>query len=317
MTNPPHPNPSDAPHLSLAARRLLAQSRQREAAMRPTLVLKRPSTRRAWLLVALPALLLIGAVLLFMGWLGWTGQFQSPDLTVIERTIQGWVAVATPTPTPHPTDAEFTALLEAELDELENDPATRGSHLLTAPPQAEAPKPDVPALPQATPTPAPDTKVRPLPWPYLPATGRPDRIYAPHVGLDAEIVPVGFSIREINGYWVRTYEVARWAAGWHTNSSLPGWQGNTILAGHHNAWGSVFRPALNLEPGDFLFVEVDDITYSYLVVIKETLPELNFEQRRANGRWIAQTEDERLTLVTCWPPDGNTHRVVIVAIPAK
>jgi sortase A len=137
------------------------------------------------------------------------------------------------------------------------------------------------------------------------------------VGLDAEIVPVGHSIRETNGVLVRIYEVARWAAGWHTNSSLPGWQGNTVLAGHQNAWGNAFRPALSLEPGDFLFVEAGGITYSYLVVIKEIMPETNAQERSANGRWIAQTEDERLTLVTCWPPDGNSHRVVIVAIPAK
>jgi LPXTG-site transpeptidase (sortase) family protein len=314
MATSPHTDPKDAPHLSLAARRLLAHSRQQAAPVRAALVLKRTSTRRAWLLVALPPLLLLIGVIVFGTWWVWNGQLQSPDFTAIERLTRQWVT--TPTPQPQPTDAEFSALLEAELEETKAE--TQGNApLLTAPPQADPPKRDAPALPQATPTPAPDPKVRPLPWPYVPAAGRPDRIYAPHVGLDAEIKPVGFSIREMNGYLVRIYEVARWAAGWHTNSSLPGWQGNTVLAGHHNAWGSVFRPALSLEPGDFLFVEADGVTYSYLVVIKETLPETNFEERRANGRWIAQTEDERLTLVTCWPPDGNTHRVVIVAIPAK
>jgi LPXTG-site transpeptidase (sortase) family protein len=171
--------------------------------------------------------------------------------------------------------------------------------------------------PPSTPTIPPDTKIRPLAWPLKPAAGRPDRIYALHVGLDTTIEPVGFTLRTIDDYQMRIYDVAQYAAGWHTNSSLPGWKGNTILSGHHNAWGRVFRPALELEPGDFVFVEVDDVTYSYLVVIKEILPELTAEQRRENGRWIAQTEDERLTLVTCYPPDGNTHRVVIVAIPAK
>lgn len=311
MATSPHPDSSDAPHLSLAARRLLAHSRQQEALARPALVLKRPTTKRAWLLVTLPIVLLLAGIMAFGGWLIGTGQLHAPDFTLITR----WTRQPAATPTPQPTDAEFTALLQAEIREQES--ATGGSQLVGAPPQAEPPKPNVPALPATTPTPVPDSKVRPLPWPYLPAEGRPSRIYAPHVGLDTEIIPVGFSIRESNGVLLRIYEVARWAAGWHTNSSLPGWQGNTVIAGHHNAWGSVFRPALSLEPGDFLFIEAGGVTYSYLVVIQETLPETNQEERRANGQWIAQTEDERLTLVTCWPPDGNSHRVVIVAIPAK
>jgi len=38
--------------------------------------------------------------------------------------------------------------------------------------------------------------------------------------------------------------------------------------------------------------------------------------RRQNARWIAPTTDERLTLVTCWPYTGNSHRLIIVAKPA-
>ncbi len=311
MATTPHPDPIDAPHLSMAARRLLARSRQQDGLARPALVVKHPSPKRVWLLVTLPITGIFIAVISLGGWLFGTGQFRSPDFTVIER----WTHQPAATPTRGATDAEFTALLRAEIQEQTRE--TGGSRIVSAPPQADPPKPDVPALPAVTPTPAPDSKVRPLPWPYVPADSRPNRIYAPHVGLDSEIIPVGFSIRESNGVLFRIYDVARWAAGWHTNSSLPGWQGNTVLAGHQNAWGSVFRPALNLEPGDFLFVEAGGNTYSYLVVIKETLPETNQAERRANGQWIAQTEDERLTLVTCWPPDGNSHRVVIVAIPAK
>jgi len=37
--------------------------------------------------------------------------------------------------------------------------------------------------------------------------------------------------------------------------------------------------------------------------------------RQENARWIAPTDDERLTLVTCWPYTNNTHRVVVVAKP--
>ena len=46
------------------------------------------------------------------------------------------------------------------------------------------------------------------------------------------------------------------------------------------------------------------------VVIKEAV-------RRANAQWIAPTDDERLTLVTCWPYISNTHRLIIVAKPVS
>jgi sortase (surface protein transpeptidase) len=39
------------------------------------------------------------------------------------------------------------------------------------------------------------------------------------------------------------------------------------------------------------------------------------EERIANAAWIMPSEDVRLTLITCWPPDSNTARIVIVAFP--
>ncbi len=37
--------------------------------------------------------------------------------------------------------------------------------------------------------------------------------------------------------------------------------------------------------------------------------------RIANAKYIQPTEDERITLVTCWPYTNNTHRLIIVARP--
>jgi sortase A len=41
------------------------------------------------------------------------------------------------------------------------------------------------------------------------------------------------------------------------------------------------------------------------------------EVRLANAEWIKATEDERITLITCWPYESNTHRVVVVAVPVR
>jgi sortase (surface protein transpeptidase) len=39
------------------------------------------------------------------------------------------------------------------------------------------------------------------------------------------------------------------------------------------------------------------------------------EVRLQNAAWILPSQDERLTLISCWPYESNTHRVVIVALP--
>jgi sortase A len=47
------------------------------------------------------------------------------------------------------------------------------------------------------------------------------------------------------------------------------------------------------------------------------LPE-KYEQldvRMNNAQWILPSVDERLTLISCWPYESNTHRLIIVARP--
>jgi sortase A len=40
-------------------------------------------------------------------------------------------------------------------------------------------------------------------------------------------------------------------------------------------------------------------------------------QRQENARWVLPSTDERLTLVTCWPPASNTYRLIVVAVPVQ
>ena len=39
------------------------------------------------------------------------------------------------------------------------------------------------------------------------------------------------------------------------------------------------------------------------------------KQRQENVKYIQETSDDRLTLVSCWPRDDNTHRIVVIARP--
>ena len=57
--------------------------------------------------------------------------------------------------------------------------------------------------------------------------------------------------------------------------------------------------------------------FTYLVDQVVILPDTNIsdEQRIANARWIGPFDEERLTLVSCWPRNNNTHRIIVVAHP--
>jgi sortase A len=137
----------------------------------------------------------------------------------------------------------------------------------------------------------------------------------PAIELDAPVVPVGWTITDEGLAW----DVADYAAGWHRTSAYPGRIGNTVLSGHHNIKGQVFRYLIDLEPGDEVFLYVGDTVYHYVVTEKHLLEEKGMpeEVRRRNAQWIAPTDDERLTLVTCWPYTSNTHRLIIVAKPSS
>jgi sortase A len=135
--------------------------------------------------------------------------------------------------------------------------------------------------------------------------------------VDAEVVEVGLRKVEGKGKSVFVWETADYAAGFHLGSAYPGNVGNTVLSGHHNIKGEVFRYLVLLEPGDEVYLYVGEVEYTYVVVEKFIIPEkyASLEQRRENAKWIGYFPDERLTLVTCWPYISNTHRVIVIAKP--
>jgi len=124
-------------------------------------------------------------------------------------------------------------------------------------------------------------------------------------------------VLETKGKKVAVWDVADYAAGWHKNSAYPGAVGNTVLSGHHNIKGEVFRYVVNLKVGDPIYLYAGGQKYEYVVrrtmIVKEKGEPP--EKRQENARWIARSNDIRLTLVTCWPYTNNTHRVIVVALP--
>lgn len=170
--------------------------------------------------------------------------------------------------------------------------------------------------PSSTPTPSPTATVEPSPTPTL---APPTRIVSAAIGLDAPVVPVGWHVEQIEGQDMMVWDVADYAAGWSKTSARPGEKGNMVISGHHNIKGEVFRYVVDLKPGDEITVYAGDVAHTYVVTDNMILPEkgMPLEQRRENAKWIGPFDDERLTLVTCWPYTDNTHRVVVVAKPKR
>lgn len=154
-------------------------------------------------------------------------------------------------------------------------------------------------------------------FPPLPAIHRPTRIVIPKIHLDSPVGEVRWKPVEQNGKTVSVWNVQDWFVGWHWGSAFPGHVGNVVFSGHHNIKGEVFRYLVDLERGDEIDVYAGNDRYPYLVTEKHILREKGMpdEVRAANARWVAQTTDERITLVSSWPYTNNTHRVIVVAKP--
>jgi LPXTG-site transpeptidase (sortase) family protein len=146
----------------------------------------------------------------------------------------------------------------------------------------------------------------------------PVRIAIPAIKLEASIIPA-----ETHTVTVMGKDFLQWlapntfAAGCHQESSKLGEIGNLVLNGHNNLYGEVFKDLDQLAPGDLIHVYSEDNLYQYQIANTMILPEKyqELDVRMNNAQWILASEDQRLTLVSCWPYNSNSHRVIIVARP--
>ncbi len=146
----------------------------------------------------------------------------------------------------------------------------------------------------------------------------PDRLQIPSIKVDTPVVELGWiASQSDNGRILSEWDVADNAAGWHKNSSLIGERGNMVMSGHNNINGAVFRALDQLKRGDQAIVWSGQQQFIYRVAEVIIVPEkyASAQQRNANAKWIGPFSDERLTLVSCWPRDDNTHRIIVIAYP--
>lgn len=169
-------------------------------------------------------------------------------------------------------------------------------------------------VPFISPTPSASPTATPTLIPIMPT-----RLQIPSISLDAPIQAVWLKQVVIDGGVYSQWNVPDGrVVGWHETSAPIGQIGNTVLNGHHNVEGQVFGDLVKVEVGDAIHLEGrTGAGRDYIVVQTLLLAEegRSAEQRLENARWLLPSHDERITLVTCWPPDGRSHRLVVIALP--
>lgn len=237
------------------------------------------------------------------------------------------------TPTTATVTATSSSTPTATLDPLGHVPTVTPMGANTVAYQHPLPPPALGALPPTfTPEPAFTSSPNDFPVPSLtlsatvqidiptaptPSGPPPDRLYIPRLNRDLPVEPVGLvpskTAPGVFEWGVPDHQ----AAGWLNTSAAFGLSGNTVLDGHHNIKGEAFRDLWTLQPGDELSLFAGAQVEPYLVTEVLILPERDqpLEARLANAQYIQPTADERLTLITCWPYESNTHRVVVIAFP--
>lgn len=148
----------------------------------------------------------------------------------------------------------------------------------------------------------------------------PKRVIIPALQIDTNVIPVAPRRVDLFGASVQQWQApGSGELGWHESSAKLGQSGNTVINGHSSGYGDTFRDLETLDNGDLIQVYSGDVRYTYVVANRMVLKERwePIEVRMENARWISRSDDERLTLISCWPSGSNTHRVVVVATPLE
>jgi sortase A len=269
---------------------------------------KKKRARRRWNLTELVVAMLALSILLACSFVGYVivyraqiGSGMGASALVAQVSESGAVTtplptlVATFTPTPQPTAPAAT-------------------------PEPGATYPDTSASAASVRTSIPEpTLALPTPVVRQPSDSPPTRLSIPTISLDIPVVPVGVkTINDVTGSRVVWADVPN-AAAFHQTSAYPGNPGNTVINGHRDILGSVFRHLNKVEIGDEIKLYVGDVEYPYLVTETLVVPEAfaSARQRAENLRLIGYMPEERLTLITCTPIGLATHRLLVIAKPPE
>jgi sortase A len=153
-------------------------------------------------------------------------------------------------------------------------------------------------------------------WP-LPSWVEPRYwISIPALNVEAPVIALAPRLVEEQGAMVWRLPVPNsYSVAWDETSAEPGFTGNVIMTGHNNLYGAVFGDLDKLSYGDEIAIWSEYGVFSYYVSAIEYLEykDQPLEVRTSYTQWLSQTFDQRLTLISCWPRQTATHRIIIVA----
>ena len=145
------------------------------------------------------------------------------------------------------------------------------------------------------------------------------RLIIASISVDSAITTLGWRTETQNGQLVTLWDDPRDAVGYLVNSALPGAPGNTVMIGHNNIFGSVFRQLSALKAGGVIQILMQGRRFNYKVeqVLIRKEVGATAGQKAETLRYFDPTPEARLTLLSCWPESTNTHRVVVIAKPEE
>lgn len=137
---------------------------------------------------------------------------------------------------------------------------------------------------------------------FTPIIERPPQ--TPQTALTVNIPAIGVDQVIIQGSDV---EALRLGVGQVLNGAIPSnAQGNVVLAAHNDIYGEIFRDLDQLSPGDQIFIQTQNRTYTYQVT--------HWERVQPNDVHVMENQgDARVTLISCYPYRVNTERIVVHA----
>lgn len=131
--------------------------------------------------------------------------------------------------------------------------------------------------------------------PELRAPQAAQRIFIEKIGVDSPIVP-GVD-----------WDAMRQGVGRFLNGTNPGDErGNLVLSAHNDIYGEIFRYLDQLAVGDRFIVETDTQVFTYEITGTDIVDPTDVHV-------MQQTSTPTATLISCYPYQVNTNRIVVFA----
>jgi sortase A len=124
------------------------------------------------------------------------------------------------------------------------------------------------------------------------------RIQIPAIGIDAPVV-------QGDGWEQLKKGVAQ-----HIGTPNPGSKGNLILSAHNDVFGEIFRDLDKLKPGDQVIMFTNQRTFTYIIRQTQIVEPTQVEV-------MAQTQEQVVTLISCYPYLVDKQRIVVSAFLQK